>query len=430
LFLMAGGVAQADHTPAVISAGKLARDAKDFYGRTVTVKGEVEDVIGSNMLTLDEDPDVLVIVPSGLTRTLRHDEDIVITGEVRPYVEAELERDFDFFERGKIADLHKKVDFKTRPVIVARSLRTESGTELMRAETAVTRTEPIGGAVATGPVTPEERITATTLVRHPDRYYGRTVRVKAEVEDVLGPNMFTLDEDAVLAGPDVLVLVPHDLSRALAHDEDVIVTGEVRPFVQAELERDFDFFKNGKIVDVKHKVDWEKRPVIVASSIRSLSGADLLRAGAARDMDSRTTRTTRTTTTTTTIESSAVGAPISTSALVRSPNQYYGQRVTVRADVDDVIGPNMFTLDEDAVFAGPDVLVLVPRGISARLTHDQKIVVTGQVRPFIQAELERDFDFFKNGKLVQVKRNVDWETRPVIVADSIRTDAGVEIGQR
>ena len=29
--------------------------------------------------------------------------------------------------------------------------------------------------------------------------------------------------------------------------------------------------------------------------------------------------------------------------------------MTVKAKVDDVMGANMFTLDEDALFAGPDV---------------------------------------------------------------------------
>ena len=97
---------------------------------------------------------------------------------------------------------------------------------------------------------------------------------------------------------------------------------------------------------------------------------------------------------------------------------------------EDVLGPNMFTLDEDSVLAGSDVLVLVPRGVAGNLAHDQKIIVTGKVRQFVEADLDRDFDWFDNGKLVDVKTKVDWKTRPVLVAETIRTESGSEISLR
>ena len=121
---------------------------------------------------------------------------------------------------------------------------------------------------------------------------------------------------------------------------------------------------------------------------------------------------------------------ISAGKLAKDAKDYYGRTVTVQAEVEDVLGNNMFTLDEDSVLAGSDVLVLVPRGVASGLTHDQKVVVTGQVRPFVEADLDRDFDWFDNGKLVDVKTKVDWKTRPVIVAESIRTDTGTDIVQR
>jgi len=261
-------------------------------------------------------------------------------------------------------------------------------------------------------------ISAGKLAKNPGDYVGRTVTVSAEVEDVLGSNMFTLDEDAILSGPDVLVLVPGGVTGKLAHDQKVVVTGEVRRYVEADLDRDFDFFKNGKLVDVKTKVDWNTRPVIVARSIRTESGANLMTSGkTSHDATMHSQATTM------------AGAPISAGKLARDAKSYYGKTVTVRAEVEDVLGSNMFTLDEDSLLAGSDVLVLVPRGV-ANLTHDQKVVVTGRVRPFVEADLDRDFDWFDNGKLVDVKTKVDWKTRPVIVADSIRTDMGVDIVQR
>jgi ABC-type Fe3+-hydroxamate transport system substrate-binding protein len=267
-------------------------------------------------------------------------------------------------------------------------------------------------------------ISAGKLAKSHADYVGRTVTVSAEVEDFLGTNMFTLDEDSILSGPDVLVLVPGGLTANLTHDQKVTVTGEVRRYVEADLDRDFDFFENGKLVDVKTKVDWNTRPVLVARSIRTADGASLMKGAV------HTASTTSHDTTMHSATGTSIATPLSAGKLAREAKNYYGKTVTVRAEVEDVLGTNMFTLDEDSVLAGSDVLVLVPRGVASGLKHDQKVVVTGQVRPFVEADLDRDFDWFDNGKLVDVKTKVDWKTRPVIVAETVRTDSGTDIVQR
>jgi hypothetical protein len=118
---------------------------------------------------------------------------------------------------------------------------------------------------------------------------------------------------------------------------------------------------------------------------------------------------------------------LSAGKLAKHSKDYYGKQVTVKAEVEDVLGANMFTLDEDALLAGADVLVMVPRGVTAALTHDQKVIVTGDVRPYVEADLDRDFDFFEDGKIIKKETKVDWKTRPVIVATSIRTESGTEL---
>lgn len=120
---------------------------------------------------------------------------------------------------------------------------------------------------------------------------------------------------------------------------------------------------------------------------------------------------------------------ISAGKLAKHAKDYYGQTVTVQAEVEDVLGANMFTLDEDAILAGADVLVLVPKGVTGNLIHDQKVTVTGKVRQFVEADLDKDYDWFDNGKLVEVKTKVDWKTRPVIIADSVRTVTGTDLMQ-
>jgi len=137
LALLAMGSLAVAADDGTVSAGKLAKDAKKFYGQTVTVKAEVEDVLDSHSFTLDEDailagPDVLVLVPKGMSTTgLKHDEVVIVTGKVRPYVQAELEKDYDWFKNGKILSKENKIDYKTRPVVIAESVKTVSGSELL-----------------------------------------------------------------------------------------------------------------------------------------------------------------------------------------------------------------------------------------------------------------------------------------------------------
>jgi hypothetical protein len=274
-----------------------------------------------------------------------------------------------------------------------------------------------GGAAQAG-----DKISAGKLAKDAKDFYGKTVTVEAEVEDVLGSHMFTLDEDALLGGADVLVLVPSGVTGSLTRDQKVVVSGEVRRYVQTELDRDFDWFDDGKLVDVKTKVDWDTRPVLVARSIKTTTGTSLM-GGAVQTSSADTTMHSAHGT-------AVVATPISAGKLARDARAYYGQTITVKAEVEDVLGPNMFTLDEDSLLAGSDVLVLVPRGLASSLTHDQKVIVTGKVRQFVETELDRDYDWFDNGKLVDVKTKVDWKTRPVLVAETIRTESGTEIALR
>jgi len=121
-------------------------------------------------------------------------------------------------------------------------------------------------------VMPVYEISAGELAANPSMYYGRMVRVRAEVEKALNPHTFTLDEDRIGARPDVLVLNPTP-ARAPEADNDVTVVGMVRPFVRTEIERDFDWF--GAAGD-QVSVELQTRPVIVAASVQNEDGDQLV----------------------------------------------------------------------------------------------------------------------------------------------------------
>jgi hypothetical protein len=118
---------------------------------------------------------------------------------------------------------------------------------------------------------------------------------------------------------------------------------------------------------------------------------------------------------------------VSAGKLAKDAKKYYGQTVAVQAEVEDVLSANAFTLDEDSLFAGPDVLVLVPKGVATQLAQNQKVTVRGTVRRYVVADLDKDLDWFDNGKIVSTKTKVDWDTRPVLVAEALITTDGRDL---
>jgi hypothetical protein len=227
------------------------------------------------------------------------------------------------------------------------------------------------------------------LAEQPDRFIGKTVRVRGDIEEVLGAHAFTLDEDSLSATEDVLVMVPQPAAN-LGDTAQVTVTGEVIRFVRAQFERDYDGFD----LDPDLAVRYERRPVIVAESIRS-GGKELIGKAAAEDR-------------------AAKPVQLSASAIAKDPQPYYGRRVSVQGEIEDVLGANTFTIDEDAVFAGPDVLV-VTSGRPGAITDGAEVKATGTLRRLTWAELRRDFDWLELDRDLIVA----FENRPILIADSV-----------
>lgn len=101
--------------------------------------------------------------------------------------------------------------------------------------------------------------------------------------------------------------------------------------------------------------------------------------------------------------------------IVGNPDRYFGQTVTVVADVEEVLTPQAFALDEDAPFEGGidrDLLVLSPQSANLSDIDDQwlnnKVRVTGKV-----------------GKMavVEVEREVGWDLNPELEAEVERAGA-------
>ena len=93
-----------------------------------------------------------------------------------------------------------------------------------------------------------------------------------EVEKILSPTTFTLDEDQLFGANDLLVLVANPktgtraANTAVKEDETVAVTGVLRPFVVADLEKEYDFnWDDGFVKQLE--AEYRQKPVLIVQSV-------------------------------------------------------------------------------------------------------------------------------------------------------------------
>ncbi len=243
--------------------------------------------------------------------------------------------------------------------------------------------------------TPPSRVDVDELAANPEQYIGKSVRVQGEIEEFVGPRAFTLDEDSFTATEDVLVVLPR-ATVVLRDDADVIVQGAVHRLTRAQLERDYGWLA----ADPEWVVRFDQRPIILASVLQSQKGTDLLVGAKANAGKAE--------------EAKAKPVTAKPGEVARSPDKFYGRQVAVQGEIEDVFGTYVFTLDEDALFAGPDVLVITQKPAAA-VVDGAEVRVSGTVRPFTWAEIRRDYDFLRLDSDLVVR----FENRPVILADSV-----------
>lgn len=138
--------------------------------------------------------------------------------------------------------------------------------------------------------------------------------------------------------------------------------------------------------------------------------------------------------------------------LTNQPQQYFGELVQVSAQVEKKHGKHMLTLQpaegevrtdvpgRTATMQGDNLLVIIPREASADIPENEKLEIVGQVRPLLWTEFERDFAWFDMDLFQEFKSEVEQaetvrtdqpemreETRPVLIATSIKTEDGKEL---
>lgn len=233
----------------------------------------------------------------------------------------------------------------------------------------------------------EENVTTEEVADETDQLLGQTVTIRSDALETVEPYTFTVADQELFGGENIVVVnATGEVFDLPEDDTEVQVTGEVTKFDAADIDSNYDLGLNPDLY-----TEYSDRPAIIAESLAP--------------------------------------AP-DPGEIAKDPTQYYGQILAVRGEVEDVYDPNTFTLDEDKLFGGKDLLVVVPNSISSPNATDSTVViedgetvaVTGVLRAFTVAELEKDHDLTWDLD-VQEQVEAEYSQRPVLVVDKIYPSA-------
>jgi len=226
-----------------------------------------------------------------------------------------------------------------------------------------------GGPAAASNVTKEEVADQT------NELIGEIVTVRSEPGEKIAPATFTVRDEEFFGDEEILVVNSTGEPFVLPQGDDpeVQVTGQVAKFVVADIEREYNLD-----LDPDLYADYENKPAIIAQSVTL--------------------------------------AP-EPGEITKNPSQYYGKRLAVTGEVEEIIGPTAFKLDEDELFGASDLLVLTQKAQKAA-TDRETVAVTGVLRPFVVSDIERDFDLDLDPEL-----QVEYENKPVFIADAVYPSA-------
>jgi hypothetical protein len=217
-----------------ITAQEVAEQTKQLIGQKVTVRSEVVRQVSPSAFTISDEQflgsgEILVVNATGEPFTFPPQGiEIQTTGEVRQFDIGSVTQEFDLELQPEAYE-----GYENQPVIIAQSL-----------------------AVAPKP---------GEITKNPHLFYYRTVAVEAEIEKVLDPMAFTLKEEQVIGGRNLLVFNPTPV-QAIRPEQNVVVTGVIRPFVVSELDRDYKLTRNFNIQKTV-EAEYRNKPVLIAQEV-------------------------------------------------------------------------------------------------------------------------------------------------------------------
>ena len=225
----------------------------------------------------------------------------------------------------------------------------------------------------------ESNVTSEELVADTASYVGEEITIRGEVEGTVDETAFLMADDDYFDGEGILVINASSEPFVIPEvgETEVQVTGEVETFAMTAVSSEY-----GLTLDAELYSEYEDQPVIIAQSIAL--------------------------------------AP-DPGKITENPELYYNKRIAVEGEVEDILESGLFTMDDDELFGGDDLLV-IPGDLASTVKDNEIITATGVLRPYIAADFERDYDLQWD---LSVKETIDaeYETKPVFVADTVYPSA-------
>ncbi|AFY46296.1 hypothetical protein Nos7524_0381 [Nostoc sp. PCC 7524] len=223
----------------------------------------------------------------------------------------------------------------------------------------------------------EGNVTTEQVADNTNALLGQTVSVRSEPVRKVSASTFTISDNDFIDGETILVVNASGKPAAIPENTELQITGKVANFVVSDVETEY-----GLDLDPNLYREYESKPAIIAQSI-----APAVKPG----------------------------------TLTTNPSAYYNQVIAVPAEVEKIVGNNAFTLDEDRLIGGQDLLVLYPQG-QTPVRDGEKIVVTGVLRQFVVADIEQEYDFnWDTG--FQRQLEAEYTNKPVLIAESVYPSA-------
>ncbi len=225
-------------------------------------------------------------------------------------------------------------------------------------------------------------VTIEEIAEEENNNLGEEVTVRGEVTPIEPGVSFLIEDEELFDTDQVLVInVSEKVVTENADDLKLQVTGELGTLVIADLERDY-----GLDLDPELYVEYENEPVIFANYM--------------------------------------VASP-EIEEVSENPDSYYGQEIALEGEIGEIRNDYAFTLKEDQFIGGDNLLIINATGEPIP-QPDETVVITGQVRPFVKAEFEQDYDLTWDLD-VQEEIEAEYTDKPVLVVDSIYPSAQEDV---
>ncbi len=116
---------------------------------------------------------------------------------------------------------------------------------------------------------PETGTSVERVADNPERLIGQTVTVTGEIQEIYSPTTFQIEDKSIFSSDDVMVVNATGAALPIAEGRNIRITGEVRQFILADFERDYDLTWD---LNTRQKIEAEYRnkPVIVARTAQVL----------------------------------------------------------------------------------------------------------------------------------------------------------------